>query len=116
MEPSECPRMFHDLVESDPLVTDVAFVSILQTRASKEFLKFSVRVLTFCSIAAKDAILAESVLTVSSTLVILEVIIPTASQRVLTWLSKSANPRASGGKMSRISLHCASSDNPVRRN
>ena len=96
--------MFHDLAESEPLETDVAFVSILHMRAVRE-LTFSVRVLTpFCSNAANDAILAERALSVCSTLAILEVTIPTASLRVLTWLSKSANPRASANKISRSSL------------
>ena len=93
VEPSLCPSIFQDLAEPDPLETDVAFVSILHMRAVRE-LTFSVRVLTFCSNAANDAILAERALTVCSTLAILEVTIPTASLRVLTWLSKSANPRA----------------------
>ena len=77
VEPLLCPSMSHDLAESEPLETDVAFVSNLQMRAVRE-LTFSVKVLTFCSIAAKNAILAERALTVCSTLVILEVTIPTA--------------------------------------
>ena len=74
--------MFHDLAESEPLETSVAFVSILHMRAVSE-LTFSVRVLTFRSIAANNAILAERALTVCSTLEILEVTIPTASLRDL---------------------------------
>ena len=58
VEPLLCPSMFHDLAEPEPLETDVAFVSILHMRAARE-LTCSVRVLTFCSNAAKDAILAE---------------------------------------------------------
>ena len=69
---------------------------------------FSVSVLTFCSNAVNNAILATRALTVCSTLVIPELTVPTASLKVLTWLSKSANPRASGGKKSRSSLNCAS--------
>ena len=67
-----CPSMFHDLAESEPLEADVVFVSILQIRAVGELI-FSVRVLTLCSNAAHDAILAEKALTVCSTLAILEV-------------------------------------------
>ena len=67
VEPLLRPSMFHDLAESEPLETDVAFVSILHVRAVRE-LTFSVRVLTFCSNAANDAILAERALTVCSTL------------------------------------------------
>ena len=76
--PSGCGA-FHYLAESEPLETYVAFVSILQMRAVRE-LTFSVRVLTFCSNAANDAILAERALTVCSTLAILDVTISTASQ------------------------------------
>ena len=71
------PAALQDLAEWEPLETDVAFVSILHMRAVRE-LTFSVRVLTFCSNAANDAILAERAVTVCSTLVILEVIAPTA--------------------------------------
>ena len=93
VEPSLCPSEFQEHAEPEPLEAEAAFVSILHMRAVRE-LTFSVRVLTFCSNAANDAILAESALTVCSTLAILEVTIPTASLRVLTWFSKFANPRA----------------------
>ena len=36
VEPLLCPSMFHDLAESEPLETVVAFVSILQMRAVRE--------------------------------------------------------------------------------
>ena len=68
----------------------------------------SVRVLTFCSIAANSAILVNKALTVCSTLVILEVTIHPSSQRVLSLLSESANPRAKGNNTSGSSLKCAS--------
>ena len=81
-EPPLCPSKFQELAEPEPLETDVAFVSILHVRAVRE-LTVSVTVLTFGSIAANNAILEERALTVCSTLVILEVTIPTASHRVL---------------------------------
>ena len=45
VEPLLCPSMFHDLAESEPLETNVAFVSILHIRTVRER-TFSARVLT----------------------------------------------------------------------
>ena len=64
VEPSLCPSKFHDLAESDPLETDVAFVSSMVTRAA--------RLLTICSIfvifASYEATVWESVWTQFSNL------------------------------------------------
>ena len=107
VEPSPCPSTFQELAEPEPPEADVAFVKILHMRAVRE-LTFCAMVLTFCCIAANNAISTTRVLTICSTLVILEVTAPTASLMVLTWLSKSANPRASGNNIYRSSIHCAS--------
>ena len=59
VEPLLCPNMFHDLAESEPLETDVAFVSNVVTQAD--------RLVTICSIfvifASYEATVWESVLT-----------------------------------------------------
>ena len=100
VEPSTCSTEDQDRAEPDTFDAEAAYVSTLHICA--------VRWWKFCSISANIAMLAERSLTVCSALVILEVTIPTASLRVLTWLSKSANPRASGNKISRSYLNCAS--------
>ena len=58
VEPSPCPRTLQDLAESEPLETDVAFVSNAATRASKLLTLFNVRVF-----ASYEATVWESVWT-----------------------------------------------------
>ena len=83
VEQSICPSEGHDLAEPEALEAEAAFVSILHKRAVGE-LTICVRELTFCSIFVNETILAQRVLTIWSTLVILEVRRPTASLTVLT--------------------------------
>ena len=83
VEPTACPSTFQDLAEPETFEAEATSVSILYMRAVRE-LTFCLRALTFCCISAKNEILAERVLTICSTVVILEVTRPTAALMVLT--------------------------------